>query len=66
MLKLIHQCLRALDFLHKNNVVHRDIKPDNIFINLDDLVVKIGDFGLSRSLPESLSGKDSANSLNVR
>lgn len=65
VLRLVHDCLQALRFLHQNNVVHRDIKPDNLFIT-HDLRVKIGDFGISRSLPENLTGKGSGNSLRVR
>ena len=65
LLKLLQDCLQAIQFLHQHNVVHRDIKPDNIFIT-DDLQVKIGDFGISRSLPQNLTGKGSGNSLRVR
>lgn len=31
--------------MHDHNLVHMDIKPDNIFISFDD-ICKLGDFGL--------------------
>ncbi|KAL3842302.1 hypothetical protein ACJMK2_020332 [Sinanodonta woodiana] len=37
--------LMAVKHLHDNNLVHMDIKPDNIFITYDN-VCKLGDFGL--------------------
>ena len=39
----------ALDVCRKKNIVHRDIKPQNIFVN-DDGDYKLGDFGVARSL----------------
>lgn len=36
---------QAVKHLHDHNVVHMDIKPENIFISNDD-VCKLGDFGL--------------------
>eukprot|EP01063_Lacrimia_lanifica_P016158 TRINITY_DN22780_c0_g1_i1.p1 TRINITY_DN22780_c0_g1~~TRINITY_DN22780_c0_g1_i1.p1 ORF type:complete len:713 (+),score=237.85 TRINITY_DN22780_c0_g1_i1:118-2256(+) len=41
------QILTGLSYLHANNVIHRDLKCDNLFINGHSGVVKIGDFGLS-------------------
>lgn len=37
--------LSAVKHLHDHNLLHLDIKPDNIFISFDD-VAKLGDFGL--------------------
>ena len=48
-LNWMKQLASGLAFAHKRNVVHQDIKADNIFItNEGDL--KIGDFGLARLL----------------
>lgn len=50
--RLMSHCLQALSFLHRNGVIHRDIKPDNIFLTNsstpDGEIFKLGDFGLCR------------------
>ena len=43
---------RALDCAHKNNIIHRDIKPQNILVTRDG-VVKVTDFGIAKSMSES-------------
>ena len=43
------QISQGLQYLHKNRILHRDIKPQNIFLDKDDNV-KIGDMGLGRIL----------------
>jgi serine/threonine-protein kinase len=41
----------ALDFSHRHNIIHRDVKPANIMINLAG-AVKVMDFGIARALGE--------------
>ena len=45
---------KALEECEKEKIVHRDIKPDNIFINKNG-TFKLGDFGLSRKMNKSAS-----------
>lgn len=53
----MYQLLRGLKYIHSANVLHRDLKPANIFINTEDLVLKIGDFGLARIVDQHYSHK---------
>ncbi|HSF02737.1 MAG TPA: serine/threonine-protein kinase, partial [Solirubrobacterales bacterium] len=46
-LALMQQVCDGLQYAHENNIVHRDIKPGNIFL-LPDGQVKILDFGIAR------------------
>ena len=62
---ILFNILSALKFIHSANVIHRDIKPANILIN-EECQIKICDFGISRTLPESLLGKGSGNSRRFR
>ena len=45
--KYIYQLLKAIEFCHRNNVIHRDIKGGNILVSREG-VVKFCDFGLAR------------------
>ncbi len=43
--------LKALMACHEKNIIHRDIKDDNIFVSTDG-VYKLGDFGVSKALKD--------------
>ena len=44
---IFYQLVNGIQYLHKNKIVHRDMKPENIMLT-KDMIVKIGDFGLSK------------------
>ncbi len=43
---VMEQLLQAVGYAHEHGVVHRDLKPDNIFLTLDG-TVKLADFGIA-------------------
>lgn len=45
IIEIARQTAQGMDYLHAKNIIHRDLKSNNIFFN--DMVVKIGDFGLA-------------------
>ncbi len=49
-LQISSKVSETLGLIHKNNIIHLDIKPDNILINSELSEVKISDFGISAIL----------------
>jgi cyclin-dependent kinase-like len=45
---LTYQMIQALDFLHSHDIVHRDVKPENLLVSQTGLL-KVCDFGFARS-----------------
>ncbi len=61
-LHIFVQMCRAMQFIHKNKVLHRDIKPGNIMIT-DDLTVKLTDFGLAHIIDTHSSSSSTENRI---
>ncbi|KAL2079380.1 hypothetical protein ACEWY4_025124 [Coilia grayii] len=45
----LYQILRALNYCHEHNIIHRDVKPENVLVSQQG-VLKLCDFGFARTL----------------
>ena len=46
--KIAHQISQGLDHAHRNHIVHRDVKPQNIIVT-SEMNVKVADFGIAKA-----------------
>lgn len=51
-LQVARDVLTALDYSHRNGIVHRDIKPGNVMITKSG-AIKVMDFGIARAMSDS-------------
>ncbi|TVY55889.1 MAP kinase kinase kinase mkh1, partial [Lachnellula cervina] len=58
---LTRQTLAGLAYLHREGILHRDLKADNILLDLDG-TCKISDFGISKKT-DNIYGNDATNSM---
>lgn len=73
-INILKQIINGLKYIHSKNIIHRDIKPDNIFLITNDSInnkysIKIGDFGLCKKYVGFMSdlkkeNKEQINKLN--
>lgn len=60
VINITRQIAAGLSFAHKNNIIHRDIKPHNILMTKDG-VAKIADFGIAKAISESTIMKNTTS-----
>ena len=49
---IARQVIRGLKYLHDNNIIHGDLKPQNLLVSVEGLI-KIADFGLSKIIHDN-------------
>ncbi|MBQ9074082.1 MAG: serine/threonine protein kinase, partial [Muribaculaceae bacterium] len=55
VIKFLHDVAAGLECLHAHNIIHQDIKPDNILLD-DDCNFLVTDFGISVGISDDVSG----------
>ena len=50
------QTVEGLAYLHNHNIIHKDIKPENLLVTRDRTTVKLADFGVSRLMASEDDG----------
>ncbi len=63
--RIVSHVARALARAHEAGVVHRDLKPDNVFLvhNQDEELAKVLDFGIAKTLATSDATTDAGSAL---
>ncbi|KAI9188653.1 hypothetical protein H9P43_000074 [Blastocladiella emersonii ATCC 22665] len=51
---ILAQILQGIHYLHRNNLIHRDIKGGNVLLDRETGLAQLGDFGVSSSLCEGV------------
>ena len=52
-LPYFQQVCEALAYAHSRQVIHRDLKPQNLLLSADKKVIKIADFGVAKLTPDA-------------
>ena len=47
---ILRQILEAINYCHNKHIIHRDLKPSNILSNPETNHIKVGDFGIAKTV----------------
>ena len=64
ILKFLAQMLLSLQHVHSKQILHRDLKTQNILLDKTKEIVKIGDFGISKVLSSKSKAYTVSNRFN--
>ena len=65
-IRIFKQIINGLKAIHANNIIHRDIKCDNIFLSKKkggSFVCKIGDFGFAKVIQNTTAKTNCGTTL---
>ena len=65
VMQFFAQTLVALEHVHSRNILHRDLKTQNIMLCKKKKVVKIGDFGISKVLSSKITSAKTVSMQNI-
>uniref|UniRef100_A0A914EGG6 receptor protein-tyrosine kinase n=1 Tax=Acrobeloides nanus TaxID=290746 RepID=A0A914EGG6_9BILA len=57
LLDYSEQIVKGMRYLEKNGCIHRDLAARNVLLTQNEEIVKIGDFGLSRFVPQQVNSQ---------
>jgi serine/threonine-protein kinase len=63
--RILREVADALSYAHNRNVIHRDIKPDNIIIDEETGRAMVTDFGIARALTDSGDSRLTATGMAI-
>jgi serine/threonine-protein kinase len=63
--RILREVAEALAYAHHRNVIHRDIKPDNIILDEETTRAMVTDFGIARALTDSGDSRLTATGMAI-
>jgi len=48
IVRICHEAGKGIEHIHRHEIVHKDVKPDNVLVSRDRQTVKITDFGIAK------------------